>query len=621
MFGLSFLSPLFLVGAAAAAIPIAIHLFYRRAEPVVEFAAMRYLRQAPVEQSRRRRLRELVLLALRVAALVLLACAFARPYLSAAAASASDAVTAILIDTSASVTGPGQFDRVRDRAAALIREAPATHAVTVLSFARTAEVMTPVSFDRAGALAAVAQLKPGSGATRYKTALQRTAQELDGRAGRIVVVTDLQQSGWDTTDGGVPENVSVELQEIEGPSTNAAVTALRVEGGDAVAVVQNYSSQPAIEQVLFAVDGRRLGAVAVTAQPGSNAEARVSLGTIESGALSASISDRDGFLADNVRHAVLDPASAVSVLGLTASGRPAESLYLDQALAVVDGAAGFRFKAVGAAAFSSLDAKALGDVDVVVVLGTRGLEQRGRERLAELVRSGRGVLLTAGPDVEPAVVKQALSGVVATSWRTREAAPVTFTPDDARHPVFRLFGGAGTLGNVSFTRTALIEPPASAKVIARYADGTPALVEERTSGGKVLVFGSDLNHAWNDFPLQPAFLPFVHEAIRYLASPRSGRSDYVVGELAGPDGATPGVVQIGAEGRRAAVNVDVREADPRRMTVDAFQSGISRLHATGQQQARTVARQQEDQQSLWRYGLLLMVISLAAEGLLGRRLG
>ena len=621
MFGLSFLSPLFLVGAAAAAIPIAIHLFYRRAEPVVEFAAMRYLRQAPVEQSRRRRLRELLLLALRVAALVLLACAFARPYLSAAAASASDAVTAILVDTSASVTGPGQFDRVRERAAALIREAPATHAVTVLSFARTAEVITPVSFDRAGALAAVAQLKPGSGATRYKTALQRTAQELDGRAGRIVVVTDLQQSGWDTTDGGVPENVSVELQEIEGPSTNAAVTALRVEGSDAVAVVQNYSSQPAIEQVLFAVDGRRLGAVAVTAPPGSNAEARVSLGTIESGALSAAISDREGFLADNVRHAVLDPASAVSVLGLTASGRPAESLYLDQALAVVDGAAGFRFKAVGAAAFSSLDAKTLGDVDVVVVLGTRGLEQRGRERLAELVRSGRGVLLTAGPDVEPAVVKQALSGVVATSWRTREAAPVSFTPDDARHPVFRLFGGAGTLGNVSFTRTALIEPPASAKVIARYADGTPALVEERTSRGKVLVFGSDLNHAWNDFPLQPAFLPFVHEAIRYLASPRSGRSDYVVGELAGPDGATPGVVQIGAEGRRAAVNVDGREADPRRMTVDAFQSGISRLHATGQQQARTVARQQEDQQSLWRYGLLLMVISLAAEGLLGRRLG
>ena len=57
------------------------------------------------------------------------------------------------------------------------------------------------------------------------------------------------------------------------------------------------------------------------------------------------------------------------------------------------------------------------------------------------------------------------------------------------------------------------------------------------------------------------------------------------------------------------------------MTVDAFQSGIARLHARGEQQAAAEARQQEDQQSLWRYGLLLMVFSLAAEGLLGRRLG
>src|ERR671925_1619633 len=99
MFGLSFLSPLFLAGLAAAAIPIAIHLFYRRAEPVIDFAAMRYLRQAPVEESRRRRLRELLLLALRVTALVLLAGAFARPYLAGAAVASGEA-TVVLVDTS-----------------------------------------------------------------------------------------------------------------------------------------------------------------------------------------------------------------------------------------------------------------------------------------------------------------------------------------------------------------------------------------------------------------------------------------------------------------------------------------------------------------------------------------
>ena len=71
MFGLSFLYPLFLLGALAVAIPIALHLLRRRTEKVVEFPAVRLLHKAPVQQQRRRRLREIILLALRVAALAL----------------------------------------------------------------------------------------------------------------------------------------------------------------------------------------------------------------------------------------------------------------------------------------------------------------------------------------------------------------------------------------------------------------------------------------------------------------------------------------------------------------------------------------------------------------------
>ncbi len=66
MFGISFLSPLFLVGAAAAAVPILLHLFHRRTEVVIDFPAVSLLKRAPVQQHRRRRLRELLLLALRV---------------------------------------------------------------------------------------------------------------------------------------------------------------------------------------------------------------------------------------------------------------------------------------------------------------------------------------------------------------------------------------------------------------------------------------------------------------------------------------------------------------------------------------------------------------------------
>ena len=116
-------------------------------------------------------------------------------------------------------------------------------------------MIAPVSQDRAGALAALAQVKPGAGATRYRAALQGAADALEGRSGRIVVVTDLQQSGWDAaSDAGIPESIGVELEDIGAPDTNLAVTSLRVEGADAVAVVQNFSARPATDQVIFAVD-------------------------------------------------------------------------------------------------------------------------------------------------------------------------------------------------------------------------------------------------------------------------------------------------------------------------------------------------------------------------------
>ena len=66
---------------------------------------------------------------------------------------------------------------------------------------------------------------------------------------------------------------------------------------------------------------RQEGYVSVTA--------RLPLGDIQSGALTAAITDRAGFVADNARHAVFDGGSAMSVVALTASGHPSESLYLE----------------------------------------------------------------------------------------------------------------------------------------------------------------------------------------------------------------------------------------------------------------------------------------------------
>jgi hypothetical protein len=196
--------------------------------------------------------------------------------------------------------------------------------------------------------------------------------------------------------------------------------------------------------------------------------------------------------------------------------------------------------------------------------------------------------------------------------------------------VFRPFGGAVTLGNVTFRQALDLTAPETAAVVARYSDGSPALVEEQLGDGRVLVFASDLNDRWNDLPLQPVFVPFVHEMLRYLAAPRSLRTEYFVGEISGPGlPDSPGLVTHA--GRPVVINVDPQESDPARISIEEFLAGVSRSNAakalreTGMNAtaAGPVPSDAVESETAhwWQAALMLMVLSLAAEAALGRRLG
>jgi hypothetical protein len=97
---MGFLNPILLFGAAAIAVPIAIHLLNKRQYEKVTWAAMRFL-MASIEQNQRRlRIEDLLLLLLRCALLVLLALALARPALPGGGAGGlfgRSGVTAVLV--------------------------------------------------------------------------------------------------------------------------------------------------------------------------------------------------------------------------------------------------------------------------------------------------------------------------------------------------------------------------------------------------------------------------------------------------------------------------------------------------------------------------------------------
>src|SRR4051812_36579507 len=125
-----FLTPYMLWGALAAAIPLAIHLFFRSRYRTVPWAAMKFLLTSVEQTSRRLKFQELLLLLLRMFILMMLALAFARPITSIMhGAGRGDAVDAVFVfDVSFSMganDGPKtRLDRLKEEAIKIINELP-----------------------------------------------------------------------------------------------------------------------------------------------------------------------------------------------------------------------------------------------------------------------------------------------------------------------------------------------------------------------------------------------------------------------------------------------------------------------------------------------------------------
>src|SRR6185295_2308464 len=77
---LFFNSPMFLWGLAAAPVPLLLHLINRTRAKKVPFTALQFIEQSLAQQSIKYKLREFLLLVLRVAMLVLVALLLARPF-------------------------------------------------------------------------------------------------------------------------------------------------------------------------------------------------------------------------------------------------------------------------------------------------------------------------------------------------------------------------------------------------------------------------------------------------------------------------------------------------------------------------------------------------------------
>jgi hypothetical protein len=295
----------------------------------------------------------------------------------------------------------------------------------------------------------------------------------------------------------------------------------------------------------------------------------------------------------------------------------AGGFFLSRALTAADGAPEFDVTTVRGGAFAGMSTGDVQQNAVVALLSTHGLDRRAGDTLRAYLGSGGGLLVVAAPDVDASVLSALLGWQPALAAKDADAAGM-LTVSDVRHPIFRPFDTlSANLGQVQFQHAWSIDPGRAWRVLARFTAGPPALLERSAGAGRVLLFASDVDRQWNDFPLHPSFVPFIQEAVRYLGARAELPASYAVADVPAGVPPAPGITSVA--GRTITVNVDPRESSLERVMPEEFERLITRSDPPARPAAERRAEEAEARQGYWRYGLMLMIGVLVAEAFVGSR--
>ncbi len=667
---LVFLVPAMLAGLAALVVPVLIHLRRREREKPTRFPSLMFLQRVPIVTARRRRVTDWPLLLLRLAILTLLVVAFARPTIRPKPGAVVKGArrVALLVDRSMSMGHEAVWPAAVDSARRVVRSLGPDDKVAVIAFDDEAAVVQPLSVDHDAALAAINRLRPGPRGTRFGAGL-RAARELfteqgDATGGEVLVVTDLQQSGAASVAGlSLPPNISVRAIDVapkpHGNTAIAGIDVQRLPGGDqhrgrltvAAHLVTSGLGVPRPVHVTLSVNGRASGSRPVTLPTSGVTSVGFDPVSLPVGSTRIVVAaDPDSLAADDTFRAVI-PADVTRRIVLVVPNDLAngETFYLERALMTgTDPAFHVERQPVG-----TLDPGAWRAAAVVWFYDVMPPGGAVGSALSGWVHDGGGVVVTAGSRLGAGGGGVAGAGVVPGAVHgmiDRLADRGGVLGDVALdHPIWSPFrgGGSAALGGPRFYRYPRLVPDSGAQILARFDDGAPALVERQDGVGHVLLTAIPLDTTSGDFPLQPAYLPFLRDAAMYVAGqttaplwhstgdawilPAAVRdpvirspSDSVVRIDRQRDGDALSLAEAGFydvyDGRPSgdpvttiAVNPPARESDLTPMPARDLLLGVGQDTLSASQQATITLTEAERRQRIWRILLELAAAVLLME--------
>jgi Aerotolerance regulator N-terminal/von Willebrand factor type A domain len=673
---MGFLAPWFLGGLAALGVPVFVHLLRKHITVPRPVSSLMFFERGTQSSTRHRRLKHLLLFALRTALILLAVLAFANPFYRRAAASANDRLLLIVLDNSFSMRAGTRFADAKQQALTTLAAKPHAQKAQIVALGGTVDVLTQPITDDAQLHAALESIEQGDGhanfgelgrAVRAMTETVRTPIDLH-------LFSDMQHSAMPANFADMVFPPSVKL--VPHPagaaaSPNWAVEAVHAPANLAdpkdprnsrvLAVIAGFNTPAAVKTVSLVIDGKVAATSKVNVPANGRATAEFALLNVSYGfnRCEVRLDGGDSLSADDAAYFSVRRSDPERVLFVHAAGDTRSPLYFGAALQAA-AQSSFLLEPVVAEQATDLDPSKFA---FVVLADTPGLPSIFEHALEAYVRRGGNVLIALGP--------ASAHGSSIPLW----GAAARGTHDYAR------VENAASVGQVDFSYPALLQnapgrdnggwnevkvyyaaavDPGQARVAARLSDGTPLLLDKPVGEGHVVLLTSGLDNLSNDLPLHPVFVAFVDHAARYLAGTEelSGaqRVDAFVQLRAATDQAGAGSVEvIDPEGRRPlslnearsaqalrltragfyqihfangreavlGVNADRRESDLAPIPDDVLKLWSGARSEEGAQTGQSAAQAQLKQPvSLWWYVMLLALIAAMAEtALSGRYLG
>ena len=570
-----------LAGLGAIAIPVIVHLLHRQKTTPIQWGAMQFLIESPLQQKRRRRIEHWLLMLARMAVLGVLAVALARPLLNAELATPLGGGTstdfAVVIDHSLSTgraAGGGKtvFGRSVELTGQIAGSLKGVDTLSIVLAEHTPRTLSdrPMavgSADLPKARETLGQMKPGLTDGNVADAV-RVAREIvnHGRGvhKKILVLGDEQKSGWQIEDaavwkvalgdgaGGIDRNVAVFSVPISPDAGMGNVSVGGLEIRPAVispnrpveivaSLSQSGSTAMAAVPVSLWVDASRVASQTVTDLSGGGSRTvRFEHMFTAAGSHRVKVQAEiaDALEADNAATLAVNVLEKLPVLvidgQLTAAGSFRASQFLRAAMQPEDEAREAS-SLVRAKVISLSDAPqaSFADYAVVLVNDVPGLPADVLSRLADYARGGHGVWFVLGPRTQRKFVNESLAKAGLFDAELGDAvakiekeAPGIIVKDSGS-PMVSLLSSAekNVLSGVVATRWwPLKATPPDARVVLATTTGEPLVLDRAigSAGGHVVLWTTSADARWNTLPLASGFVPLVQETLLHLAGPAIG---------------------------------------------------------------------------------------------------